>query len=105
LAIAAFIVPYIFAFSPAMLFIDTHWYEVVQICATSVIGIFAVAAGLGGYAFRKIPWPARILVVIGGLTLLYPGLASDLVGIVIVGCVFFWLRTTAARRARLEEVS
>ena len=38
-AIAAFIVPYIFALNPAMLFIDTTAGEIVLICITSLIGI------------------------------------------------------------------
>ncbi|NLU23889.1 MAG: TRAP transporter permease [Clostridiales bacterium] len=86
LAIAAFIVPYIFALNPAMLFVNiSGWWEVAGIVITSIIGIFGVAAGLEGYVFKKIPWYLRIVSVIGGLTLLYPGLPSDLVGLVLVG--------------------
>ena len=46
LAIGAFIVPYVFALNPAMLFIDTNAWEVVLICITSFVGIFAVSAAL-----------------------------------------------------------
>lgn len=90
LAIAAFIVPYIFAFSPAMLFVDTNAIEVVQICITSFMGIYGVAAGLGGYVHRKLAWPLRIVSIIGGLTLMYPGNISDIIGLLLVGGVVFW---------------
>ena len=50
LAIAAFIVPYIFAFNNAMLFINTNVFEVAQVCLTSCIGMFGIAAGIAVYA-------------------------------------------------------
>ena len=85
LAIAAFIVPFIFAYNPQMLFENvTSVFQVVQIVITALLGIFAVAAGLEGYILRKMGWPLRVLAVIGGLTLLIPGTVSDLIGLVIV---------------------
>lgn len=93
LAIAAFIVPYIFAFSPSMLFLNTNALEVIEICVTSLIGIFGVAAGLGGYVYRKMSPVVRLLSIVGGLTLLYPGLATDIIGIVLVGGMVLFQRS------------
>lgn len=87
LAIAAFIVPYIFALNPAMLLVDTVWYEVVNIVLTALLGIFGLAAGLGGYVFRPMKWWGRLLCVAGGLGMMIPGLATDVVGLVLVGGV------------------
>ena len=87
LAIAAFIVPYIIAMNPAMLFINTTIPEVVMITITSLIGIFGVAAGLSGFVFRQMKWWERILCVVGGLTLLIPGTLTDIIGFVLVGIV------------------
>ena len=87
LAIAAFIVPYIIAMNPAMLFINTTIPEVVMITITSIIGIFGVAAGLSGFVFRNMKWWERILCIVGGLTLLVPGSLTDLIGLVLVGAV------------------
>jgi TRAP-type uncharacterized transport system fused permease subunit len=84
LAIGAFIIPYMFALNPAMLFINTTWYEVVLICITSVVGMFGVSIGLQGYCFNKIPVPFRIVSAIGGLLLIIPGLVTDTVGLVLV---------------------
>ncbi len=62
LAIAAFIVPYIFAFSPQMLFVDvTGAFQVVQICISALLGIFGVAAALNGFLYRPIPVLLRVL--------------------------------------------
>ena len=87
LAIGAFIVPYVFALNPAMLFIDTSAGEVILIVITSLIGIFGVSAGLEGYILRNAAWWERILSVAGGLLLIYPGIVTDLIGLALVGLV------------------
>ena len=89
LAIAAFIVPYIFAYSPAMLFVNvTSIWEVIQIVLSALLGIFGVAAGLEGFVLRKMNWLYRIVCLVGGLGLMIPGAISDLVGLVLIGGVF-----------------
>ena len=88
LAIAAFIVPYIFAYSPALLFENiTGWWEVVQICVSALLGIFGIAAALNGHLYRKVAWPLRILLVAGGLGMMIPGTVTDLAGLVLVGAI------------------
>ncbi len=88
LAIAAFIIPYIFALNPAMLFIDTQWYDVVLIIITSVMGMFGISAGLEGYMFRHMKVFERLLAIAGGLLLVIPGIWSDLIGFLLVVVVF-----------------
>ncbi len=87
LAIGAFIVPYVFALNPAMLFIDTNIWEVVLIAVTSIVGMFGVSAALQGYLMCRIPWSLRIMSAVGGLLLIYPGLVSDLIGLGLVSIV------------------
>ncbi len=99
LAIGAFIVPYIFALNPAMLFIDTSVWEVVLICVTSLVGIFAVSASLEGYLLCHMPWYQRILAAVGGLLLIYPGLVTDTVGLCMVTTVIL-LQVYSRRRAK-----
>ena len=87
LAIAAFVIPYMFAFNPKMLFIDASVLEVVTIIVTSLIGIFALSAGLEGYMFRKMRFYEIIPLIIGGLLMIYPGVISDVIGLVLVAAV------------------
>ena len=87
LAIGAFIVPYVFALNPAMLFVDTTAGEVILIVITSLIGMFGVSSGLEGYMFRKASWWERLLSVAGGLLLIYPGMVTDVIGLVLVALV------------------
>lgn len=86
LAITAFIVPYIFAFSPEMLIIgsDKPWYEIVLLVITALCGIFIVSAGMEGYLLKNMPWWQRILALAGGLCMIIPGLATDIAGVVLI---------------------
>ena len=87
LAIAAFIIPYVFALEPSMLIMDKGFLAAVQVILTSAIGMFGVAAGLEGFFRGRIHWILRILCVAGGLLLIYPGLPTDIAGIILVGCM------------------
>ena len=89
LAIAAFIVPYVFALNPAMLLIDTTAGQVILICATSLIGIFGVSAALEGYLKTHMAWYERIACCAGGLMLIFPGVTTDVIGVAMVALVFF----------------
>ena len=99
LAVGAFIVPYIFALNPAMLFVDTTAWEVVLISVTSIIGIFAVSSSLQGYLLTYMPWYQRILCIIGGLLLIYPGWVTDLIGLGLFSVVII-LQYIVAKRAK-----
>lgn len=101
LAIGAFIVPYIFCLNPQMLLINAMWYDVVLITLTALLGIFGVAAGLGGYIFRPMRWWERTLTIAGGLTLMIPGITTDIIGVVLVGlvCALQYLDTKTHKTA------
>ena len=97
LAIAGFIIPFIFAMSPDMLLVNTTWYEVLLITVTSVIGMYGVTYGLSGFS----SWEAsgsgriagifkRIISIAGGLLLIYPGIGTDIFGVALVGAVMLW---------------
>ena len=84
LAIAAFIIPYVFCFSPAMLLIETTTTEVILIAVTSLVGIFGVASALEGYFFTNMGIIDRLLLAIGGLMMIVPGSLTDIVGLVLI---------------------
>ena len=97
LAIAGFIIPFIFALSPDMLLINTTWYEVALITVTSIIGMYGVTYGLSGFddgersGIGRISGIAkRLISIAGGLLLIYPGIGTDVFGIALVGGVMLW---------------
>ena len=94
------IVPYIFAYSPAMLFDNvSSAFEVVQIVVSALIGLFGVAAALNGFVYKKIPMLFRLAMAAGGLCMMIPGTASDVVGLVMVGGIVLIQRMSARRLA------
>jgi TRAP transporter 4TM/12TM fusion protein len=100
LAITAFIIPYIFVFSPSMLFIDTTPLEVIRIVCTSCVGMLGLAVGLEGYMLRRVNIPERLMAIAGGLLLIEPGLKSDLFGLVLI--VVVMVLQIAGRKANKE---
>ena len=85
LAIAAFIVPFVFAYNPTLLFVGvTHWFQIVQIIITSLFGIYGVSAALEGYVSKQNNIFERILYLLGGLTLIIPETVTDIVGLLVL---------------------
>lgn len=101
LAIAAFIVPYIFAFNNTMLFIgDFSPLDVVQVVLTSSVGMFLIAAGMIGYMLRDLNWGVRIVCIAAGLMLIHPGTLTDIIGIgVLVVVLVFQIITGKGSKA------
>ncbi|MBO5421912.1 MAG: TRAP transporter permease [Clostridia bacterium] len=101
LAITAFIVPYIFAFSPEMLIIgsDAPWYEIVLLVVTALCGIYIISAGMEGYLIREMPWWQRIVALAGGLCMVIPGLVTDAVGIALIALVVVIQLITKKKKA------
>ena len=91
LAIAAFVVPFVFALNPSLLFVGvTHWYQVIQIIVTSIFGIYGISAALEGYVFKTNGIIERIVYLIAGLTLIVPENITDIIGLtVLIGLSVF----------------
>jgi TRAP transporter 4TM/12TM fusion protein len=82
LAIAAFIIPYIFVISPQLMLIDTTWTEAVWVVSTAFVGMIAIGAGMIGYWMRALNWVERAAAVIVGFLLIYPEGIASVIGVV-----------------------
>ena len=105
LAIAGFIIPFIFAMSPDMLLVNTTWHEVALITLTSIVGMYGVTFGLSGFSSfeahgitRTIGIVQRLISIAGGLLLIYPGIMTDIIGVVMVGGILFWRKMTSPKK-------
>jgi len=85
LAIAAFIIPYMFVLSPQLLMIDTTWTYLIWVIFSALAGMLAIGAGIIGYWMRKLYWFERIAGVIGGILLIYPEGMTDIIGLIVFG--------------------
>ncbi len=90
LAIAAFLVPYIFVYSPQMLMLDAAWYEVVFIAVTALVGMYGVGMAVGGFFEQKLNPLQRLMALTGGLLLIIPGILTDGAGLLLVAAVIVW---------------
>ena len=88
LAIAAFLIPYIFSFNEALLFINTNATEVIMVVITSCVGMYALSAGMMGYMLRNLPKIVRVVLLGAGLMLIYPGLITDAIGVIVVATIY-----------------
>ena len=61
LAIAGFIIPFIFALSPDMLLINATWQDVLLITVTSIIGMYGVTFGLSGFHSFEMSGQGRVV--------------------------------------------
>ena len=92
LAIAAFIVPYIFVLSPELLMIDATPFTITFACTTAIIGMWGVSIAMIGFCQSKLNALQRLLFFIGGLNMIIPGAVTDDIGVVILAAAFFWQR-------------
>ena len=90
LAIAAFIIPYIFAFNNAMIFVgdDVTVWSVASITISATLGMLSIASGLMGYLIHDLKWISRIALIAGGLLMIIPGTVSDLAGFAVLAAIF-----------------
>ena len=105
LAIAAFLVPYIFVYSPQMLMLNAHWYEVVLIAVTAIIGMFGIGMAVEKFWESKLNIIQQLMALAGGLLLIIPGLVTDAIGFALIALVVIWQRIQNKKspRSRLQE--
>ena len=89
LAIAAFLIPYIFVFSPTLLMIKATAGTVLFATCTALIGMIGLGASMIGYFIVKTNIFERILFFVGGVMLVDPGSVTDLIGIGLLAIAVF----------------
>jgi TRAP-type uncharacterized transport system fused permease subunit len=80
LGIAAFILPYMWVYGPALLLIGDP-LTVTWAAITSTIGIAGCAMGIQGFVFRPTSILERIALLAGALLLIKPGWVTDIIGL------------------------
>jgi len=101
LAIAAYVVPFVFAFHPALILVGT-WTDIVTTVITSALGTVLIGVGCAGYLFRPLGWVRRAWAIAAGLLLFMPavpGVAEyvfDAAGLLLAGALVGWERSARA---------
>ena len=104
LSIAAFLIPYIFVYSPQLLMIDTTFFEAIYIMITALAGMIGVGAAVSGYLLVHTNILERILFFGGGLMMILPGATSDLsgFGLLALATLLQFIRSRRGQRHKNE---
>ncbi len=109
LGFAAYLVPYIFALSPILVLVRPEGYttmafslSVALAIITAVIGMICIGASTTGYFITNDKWYERIMFLVAGLTLIIPGIYSDIFGIAALAGIIF-LQTTRVKQRALAQ--
>lgn len=100
LAIAAFIVPFVFVYSPTLLLQDVSFVEGGLAIITAIIGIWALAVAVEGFMKTKVLWFERVMLFVAAIALLLPSVFGDLLGVALTAMVYF---TQNSRVKNLED--
>ena len=92
LAIAAFIVPYIFVYAPVILMVKATPLEVIIAAISAVTGMWGLGIAMIGHWYTDVHWTIRIVSFIAGLMLIDPGLMTDVIGAATLIGVYFLQR-------------
>ena len=89
LAIAAFIIPYIFVLSPVLLMIDATPLNLIASLITAIFGMVALSSSLIGYLVTDMKFFERVILFFAGLLMIIPETMTDLIGFaVLIICIF-----------------
>ena len=98
IGLAAFIVPFMFVYSPGLVFHGTPW-EVVYSIGTSLLGILAITYGVQGRMLRELYIVERMILVVSGLLFIPYSISANGIGL------FLFLALVAWQRWRSVDVS
>ena len=99
LAIAAFIVPYIFVLAPELLMINATVFTITYSALTAIIGMWGVSMSMIGFCQNLLNLPQRLAFLVGGICMIIPGTLTDGIGIALIIATFFWQKTNKIKGA------
>ena len=88
LAIAAFLIPYMFALNPKMIMIGGTFLEALPMIITAIVGLVGIGGGFIGYLNGQLKMPLRLLSFAGGICMVIPGTITDIIGAAVIAGVF-----------------
>lgn len=88
LALAGFLVPYIYIYEPMLLFINYQTGPMIQAIISALLGVFLLAMSTIGFFKAKMSTFMRIVAFVGALGLLIPGTYTDLIGLMLLVLIY-----------------
>lgn len=103
LAIAAFIVPYIFVLAPELLMINATPLTITYSAVTAIIGMWGASMAMIGFCQNLLNLPQRLMFLVGGICMIIPGTLTDAIGIGLIAVAYLWQRTNKIKGAVKQE--
>ena len=103
LAIAAFIVPYIFVLAPELLMINATPLAITHSAITAIIGMWGASMAMIGFCQNLLNVPQRLMFLVGGICMIIPGTITDGSGVALVVLAYLWQRTNKVKGAIKQE--
>jgi TRAP transporter 4TM/12TM fusion protein len=97
-----FLLPYIIVYGNSLLGLG-HWYEILFSIATALAGLWMLSIALVGFYQKKTNLFWRVVLGAGAITMILPGVVSDVVGLGIM--VPFLLTNTSIVKKKLSAES
>lgn len=103
LAIAAFIVPYVFVLSPELLMINATGITILYSTLTALVGMWGASIAMIGFCQNVLNYPQRLMFFAGGICMIIPGVFTDLAGVTLLVLAFLWQRTNKIKGAIVQD--
>ncbi|WP_167577892.1 TRAP transporter permease [Ammoniphilus sp. YIM 78166] len=102
LTLPAFIVPYMFVYSPQILFVDYTWIGVISIGLSAMTGVIILSCVIENYLVAPLSKWQRVVMLTAGLCMIKPGLLTDTFGITVLLFIYFLQRFELNKKAAVD---
>lgn len=103
LAIAAFLIPYMFALNPKMIMIGGTFWEALPMIVTAIFGLIGIGGGFIGYLNGPLKRSLRLVSIAGGLCMVIPGTTTDIIGAAAIAAVYVVTRVAGKKRQAVQS--
>ena len=102
LALAGFVVPYIFVYSPTLLLVESSYLTITIAAITAIIGVVSLGVFVEGYLFKETNFLVRMMSLAAAMLLMIPGGFTDIAGFILFSIVFIIQRI---KNKKFEKVA
>lgn len=101
LGLVGFIIPYFFLFNPLLLFAGGSVAHSIIAGLTGAIGVVSLSAALSNWLLTKTTLVQRLLLLVAGLLMIEPSYYTDLIGVIVLICVFIWQKSNKINEKKI----
>ena len=105
IGMGGFFIPFIFVYNPELLLQGGDMGKSALAVLTALISCYAFAAAMENYWLEALGTIRRLLLMVGAVLMVTPGLTGDVIGFLIILSIFFWQKKYPAKPADVHLYS